>query len=619
MTYRRFFLGICLLAGQPAWEALAQGKLPLHTLEAFDNPAPNWKLASLVTSDRHVTWSLETVPGAGILVNKPEEGAGKNLFTTWDHGDLELRMEFMMPKGSNSGIYLQGRYEVQLLDSWLGGRPTFSDVGGLYERWDEAAGRGYQGRAPRHNAARAPGLWQELYVKFQAPRFDGTGKKVQNARFVRVALNGLLIHENIDVSGPSRASAFDDEQPEGPLMIQGDHGPAAFRNIGYKRLGGHLIEARDIAFAVFEDRFESVPEVLDGAPTRSGRVHSLNDHNANARDPVLVAYTGDLHIPTEGPYRFALALDWITGDPHFQAARTGGARLQIAGTDVLLHEGNGPETEGWAELGAGAHPFSLVYFKNVGGRAPSISLAAEGPDTPRHVLKASLPGREPPAPILVEPEGETRLLRSFVFHDGTKRTHALSVGDPGGVHYSVDLESAALLFVWRGSFLDATPMWHNRGIDQVAVPAGNLLQWDGAPSIALLPDSEAAWPGASTSQVSFVHYKLGAAGRPTIRYRLGDITIEDHLSPAGDGPYLVRTVRAEAGQSTPQVLWVRAAVAESITWLNERTYSVGGGRYLIEPGSGSDARLRQGTNGHEILFAVPLESGEASATYSIIW
>lgn len=624
MTTQLIALVLVLLAWRPAAEAVAQSELslsvlPLHTLEAFADPAPNWKLASEAISDRHLRRALTVAPGTGILVNKPADGSGKNLFTIWEHGDLELRMEFLMPRGSNSGIYLQGRYEVQLLDSWHSERPTFGDVGGLYERWDEAAGRGYEGRAPRHNAARAPGLWQKLHIMFQAPRFDGAGRKVRDARFVRVALNGLLLHENIDISGPTRASAFDDEQPAGPLMIQGDHGPVAFRNIRYKRLGSDVVEARDIAFAVFEDSFESVPEILPEAPALSGRIRSLAEHNVKTRDPVLVAYEGELHIPTEGSYHFALTLDWITGDPHFQDARIGGARLQIGDAQVLFHDSNYPEAEGLANLGAGPHPFSLVYFKNVGWRAPSISLSVEGPDTPRRVLKASLPGREPHSPILVEPEGESRLLRSFVFHDGKKRTHALSVGDPGGVHYSLDLETAALLFVWRGAFVDATPMWHNRGRDQVIVPMGNLLQLDGAPSFALLRDEKAPWPESSAARVAFADYRLDAAGRPTIRYRLGGITIKDHLAPAGDGPYLRRTIRAAADKAAQSVLWVRAAAAESITRLDERTYSVGPGRYFIETGGGSDARLRQGAGGHEILLALPLGTGEASVTYSIIW
>ncbi len=601
---------------------MAQSDLPLqvlslHGLEAFDNPAPNWSLASEVNSDRHARWSLEAVPGTGVLANRPDAVARGNLFTAWEHGDLELRLEFLMPKGSNSGIYLQGRYEVQLLDSWHNQRPTFSDVGGLYERWDEASSQGYDGRAPRHNAARAPSLWQELHIMFRAPRFDAAGRKLQDARFVRVALNGLLIHENIDVSGPTRASAFEDERPLGPIMIQGDHGPVAFRNIRYKLLGDDLVEARDISFAVFEDRFESIPDTLPASPAKSGQTNSLHEHEVITREPVLVTYEGMLDIPTQGRYLFALTLDWITGDPHFQSARIGGARLQIGGAAILVHDSNYPGAEGATELAAGLHPFSLVYFKTVGGRASSITLQVEGPDSPRHVLKASLPGRQPPPPILVEPENETRLLRSFVFHNGRKRTHALSVGDPGGVHYSLDLETAALLFVWRGAFLDATPMWHNRGRDQVAIPRGNLLTLDGTPSFSLLPDEEAPWPAASHAE--FVGYRLDEAGKPTVRYRLGNTAIEDHLAPATEGPYLLRTIRAVTDEGTQSVLWVRAAAAKAVSRIGEGTYSVGPGHYLIEMDSDSDVRLRQSSGGHELVIALPLESGEASTNYAIVW
>jgi hypothetical protein len=73
---------------------------------------------------------------------------------------LILKLDYMMAKGSNSGIYLQGRYEVQLLDSWGVRNPRPGDNGGIYERWDEARGKGnegFQGHAPRHNASRAPG------------------------------------------------------------------------------------------------------------------------------------------------------------------------------------------------------------------------------------------------------------------------------------------------------------------------------------------------------------------------------------------------------------------------------------------------------------------------------
>ncbi|MGB1817175.1 MAG: family 16 glycoside hydrolase [Rubripirellula sp.] len=71
---------------------------------------------------------------------------------------------------------------------------------------------------------------------FRAPRFDEVGNKTANARFVRVMHNGKVVHENVDVTGPTRGAGFNDEQPTGPLMIQGDHGPVAYRNVRVRLL-----------------------------------------------------------------------------------------------------------------------------------------------------------------------------------------------------------------------------------------------------------------------------------------------------------------------------------------------------------------------------------------------
>ena len=175
--------------------------------------------------------SLEALPGTGTVVNGPT-GRTKHLFSKAEFGDVRAHIEFMVPKGSNSGVYFQGRYEIQVFDSWGVAEPKYSDCGGIYQRWDEKRDpKGYEGYAPQVNASRAPGEWQSFDVIFRAPRFDPEGKKTANARFVKVLHNGKLVHENVELNGPTRASAFHDEKPLGPLMLQGDHGPVAYRNI----------------------------------------------------------------------------------------------------------------------------------------------------------------------------------------------------------------------------------------------------------------------------------------------------------------------------------------------------------------------------------------------------
>ena len=93
-----------------------------------------------------------------------------------------------------------------------------------------------EGRSPLINASLPPGQWQTFDITFRAPRFDAAGKKIADARLVRVAHNGKVIHENVDLHGPTRGALAEEEKPMGPLRLQGDHGPVAYRNLRIKPL-----------------------------------------------------------------------------------------------------------------------------------------------------------------------------------------------------------------------------------------------------------------------------------------------------------------------------------------------------------------------------------------------
>ncbi|HUW19667.1 MAG TPA: family 16 glycoside hydrolase [Sedimentisphaerales bacterium] len=179
---------------------------------------------------------LATKAGTGVIVNGPT-GRTVDLFSRAEFGDVRAHIEFVVPRGSNSGVYFMARYEIQVLDSYGVERPEYSDCGGIYQRWDEKrTPKGYEGHPPRVNASLPPGQWQSFDVIFRAPRFDESGKKIANARFEKVIHNGIVVQENVEVTGPTRAAAYKDEKPSGPLMLQGDHGPVACRNIRILRL-----------------------------------------------------------------------------------------------------------------------------------------------------------------------------------------------------------------------------------------------------------------------------------------------------------------------------------------------------------------------------------------------
>lgn len=162
-----------------------------------------------------------TDQSAALLLSVPVHGA--DLVTEKEFGDGEYHVEFMVPKGSNSGVYLMGRYEVQVFDSYGKEKPEMVDVGAIYAT-----------AAPQSNAAKPAGQWQSFDIVFQAPRFDASGKKTQNAKFVSVKLNGTVIHENVEAPKTTPSELSTEEVAKGPLMLQGDHGVVAYRNIWYR-------------------------------------------------------------------------------------------------------------------------------------------------------------------------------------------------------------------------------------------------------------------------------------------------------------------------------------------------------------------------------------------------
>lgn len=180
-----------------------------------------WQIAGHVSLVADMPGRFSLKAKQGVLVNAGD-GRGVDLISEAEHGDCELRLDFNVTRGSNSGVYLQGLYEVQILDSFAKKDQDlkYGDCGGIYNT-----------APPRFNASRAPGEWQSFVIEFRAPRFDAAGKKIGNARFVKVVHNGKVIHENVEVKGPTTASLGGPEKARGPILLQGDHGPVAFRNI----------------------------------------------------------------------------------------------------------------------------------------------------------------------------------------------------------------------------------------------------------------------------------------------------------------------------------------------------------------------------------------------------
>lgn len=454
-------ISIPLLCLMLVLEVGAQAVVSLDNLSAFKNPGKSWQIVGGVKADLDKVNKLNTSKGKGILINlSDKKNHGTDLFTNAEYGDIDLELDYLVASGSNSGIYLQGRYELQLEDSWGVKVPTSAHNGGVYERWDDnrpSGQKGFQGYAPRHNTSRAPGLWQNLKISFQAPRFDADGHKIENAMLLRVELNGVVIHKDLELLGPTRGAISNKEAATGPLRIQGDHGSIAFRNI--------KIQPYD----------EPRPE--------SKRISKRRVY------PILI----DAHV--------------------------------------------------------------------------------------------------------------NKVFRSFMDLPGDIRLpHAVSVGSEDNVHYTYDVTKGMIVQVWRGGFLDATPMWHNRG-DGSSRPVGTV-QYLGNPALTLakLSSQKAAW-AKDTTGTGFrpKGYKLDDEGRPIFRYISYGVLVTDASTVLENGRGIAREIKV---QNPVPDLYVRLAEGADIEEHANGLYLIDNSSYYLrlDDNGGAKPILRTSTNGGKELI-----------------
>jgi hypothetical protein len=208
-------------------------------LDAWKSPRTNWEEVGGVSVDPKNARKFVGESGKGVFYNGPG-GMGSNLVTRETFGDVEVHVEFNIPKGSNSGVKLAGVYEIQNYDRFGVKKLKGSDSGGIYPRAELLPTYHHidDGTPPRTNASRPPGEWQTLDITFRAPRFDANGKKTENARFVKVVLNGQVVQEDVGLLYATGHAWHGKEHPTGPILLQGDHGAVAFRNMKVRALNG---------------------------------------------------------------------------------------------------------------------------------------------------------------------------------------------------------------------------------------------------------------------------------------------------------------------------------------------------------------------------------------------
>ncbi|MEM0991474.1 MAG: DUF1080 domain-containing protein [Bacteroidota bacterium] len=174
-----------------------------------------------------VAWNIEK----NAMVVKPKSG---NIQTKKEFGDMQLHIEFRTPAKvdgegqgrGNSGVFLQKRYEVQVLDNYNNKTYPNGQAGALYKQ-----------TMPLVNACRPPGTWQQYDIIYRAPRFNEDGMKIASA-YVTVIHNGVLIQNHTEIKGTTEYIGLPKNIAHGkaPIMLQDHDNLTAFRNVWVREL-----------------------------------------------------------------------------------------------------------------------------------------------------------------------------------------------------------------------------------------------------------------------------------------------------------------------------------------------------------------------------------------------
>lgn len=605
--------------------------IDLNDLSAFGKTGKNWSVASYVSIDRTKEKSISFENGKGILVNSNDQRKNKHLATNFEHGDIELELDVMMPVGSNSGLYFQGRYEIQLYDSWGVEKPTYKDIGSIYQRWDDKRGKGnqgYEGTPAKINAAKAPGLWQHLSIIFHAPKFDKSGDKIKNAWFEKVELNGVLIIENTEVTGHTRGASFQkDEKDLGPLIIQGNHGPVAFKNIKYKLYNNkNVVTTTNIKATTYESdkklkNLNAIGKLKKLKEKSVKTISPLSDIKKNAKQ--LIAYTGTLNIPETSNYLFEM--------------KTLGGGLLALGDDTIINMNKNNLTAssfGNRKLQKGKIPFTIVFNQTAkrGERGFELFIEADGVQHQSLQVKR-LSKRERSLIdmrflLINHSEDNAISQRSFLMHNAIKKTHCISVGFPQKVSYSYDLETGSLLQVWNTNFLNATHMWHSRGKAQLGYPEGPVISFHGDSDFAYLKNNDSPWPKENYNNKYLLEkgyqlktklvqkgYKLDAHKNPMFLSELNGAKISNKFTPSDSE----RKLKREIVVNSKKDIWLKLSEASTIKIASDGAYIIGNNNYYIDFSGNENLKpiIRSKKDTKELLVKIP--AGKQTINYNIIW
>ncbi|WNJ19637.1 family 16 glycoside hydrolase [Pontibacter sp. G13] len=595
----------------PTVDVHEQPSTPPATMEATTGKKKRKKRGAIPPPPPPKPQAVSFEQGTGILLNMNNDSLNDALVTSWEHGDVSVSFDVMIPKGSNSGVYFQGRYEVQLFDSYGVRQPGFSDIGGIYRNWESTPARQWIGKAPTVNVAKAPGTWQQMTIQFRAPRFDEAGNKIQHARFDMVKLNGQIIHAQVEVPHPTGGAISPQEVEMGPLLFQGDHGPVAIRNLKVRHMAPMDLEIGEWQYEVYEGEFRALDQVKAATATATGTTPALNCRVMEAENKYGLHFTTQVEIVEAGEYTFRIGY-------------AGGIQMLVDGEEYAKEDKGAArgERKFTLNLTAGKHELEIWNYKFAPWRAPRLGLFIRKPgtdDATYHDADSYPVSRDLPKPIYVEAESRASTLRGFVDvknaeGGNTRLSHSIGVSNPEGVHYVFDLQRGLLAGAWRGDFANATPMWNSRGNGSFK-PRGAIEYTFLQQPIAKLSDSLQAFPSEVDGLLSKGYTIDRESGRPSFQYAVNGTMFQSDIQPSEDGHALVHEIKAIEEASNAEGYYYKLAEGSAISLNPSGAYAIDGQRYFLQMKSAHVPFIRSTDRGMELVVRMD----QSPVAYEMMW
>lgn len=563
MKIKTFSQAVCFLGTVGLFFSAHAQTMTIVTPSDFQKTG-DWKTVQSVVMHPEKAAFIKTTAGTDLLLG----GSGAKASLSAGAGDLRLKMNFMLSAGAGAMLILPTGHRIKLTDSWRSTTPN-ANLCGSVETY-----------APLQNACKAPGLWQSVEIQMRR----------SPAQIEKLELNGNLIQENV-MLGTASAN-------EGSMSIEVQSGTVAISQVAYEFLrDDRPIVLSGLSYQLYKGWAEKPEQINPQNLLKKDNTTILTQEWGQGEKNFYIVYEGQIDAAKTAEYTF---------DFRYK----GHLWLDINGQNVI--------PSGWSEflqkpvatsirLEKGKHPFRLVYHKAPWrSEALGLFVSAQGVRPyPLHVA-SSLPEPDPIPVLSVVASTQAEMVRSFIQMEGekTKRTHALSVGTPEGVHYSLDLNRGSLLQFWKGGFANTTDMWYERGEPQLLKPMSGAITTKGQSDFTNLNDLNAPWPDSSAS-ISYKGLRLDKRGLPTVTYRLDNADITDQIYPANAS--LTRTIGGTGG-------YVKAVTATAIVGIEKGLYSIDNQRYYLQIDPKSKPIIRTQNGQQELLL--PLSG---TTQYSLIW